>query len=355
MQLLSNNHNYYSNNIKSNNSINFKGYTIKPSPIVINHGYNPSMTDLDIAGYTVPANATPNYSGAYPNKDTKIYKAAPFEIIPEEIYKTHDYTLRDDLRLSQIKENYNKGYQNFAKNAYDEQQFLDSNRRKINDKIEHNKYYIDEYNKRLEYAKNDVTKGKLNKKIDSIKVELSNNQQQAEIYTKTLENANERFNLLKKVDDLVGKRSSLYYSKADISEKIMQINHSPKADSKIIQDGFAQGHVAKNKYKNYIKESNLKINKAIEKGVSPSELKKLYENELAYKQRLKQSYSDYRKEILLPVKEARKSIYKHEILLPQLEEKIKQITKQISQMDIDLDKLMAKIEKLYKAKYPNWL
>lgn len=355
MQLLSNKYNYYSNNIKSNNSINFKGYTIKPSPIVINHGYNPSMTDLDIAGYTVPANATPNYPGAYPNKDTKIYKAAPFEIIPEEVYKTHDYTLRDDLRLSQIKENYNKGYQNFAKNAYDEKHFLDANRMEVNHKIEHNKYFIDEYSKRLEYAKNDDAKNKLNKKIDNVKVELRNNQQQAEIYTKTLENANERFNLLNEMDHLAGDRGNLLSEKFNASQKIQMIHYSSKADPKIIQDGFTQGHIAKNEYKNHIKESDSKINKAIEKGVSSSELKKMYEEELEYKQQLRKSYIRYRNEIASSIKAARKSIYEHDILKPQLEEKIKQITKKVAQMDIDLDKLMAKIEKFYKSKYPNWL
>ena len=133
----------------------FKGRTEGPYNASSCGGYNPA----------VPEGATPNYYGAHPQWNTKIYVAAPFEIVPEEAYRTHDYTVRTDLRFSDIKrvamtdrypdENMNsyertKVFMNpkgFVKNAEEENEFLDDFIKKTAD---NNKSDLENLNKSID-------------------------------------------------------------------------------------------------------------------------------------------------------------------------------------------------------------
>lgn len=360
MQLITN-FNGYNNNSnlqqqkKKEGQLNFKGYTLKPRPIVVNHGYNPSSTSPHIVGYEVPQNATPNYPGAYPNKDTKIYKASPFEIISEATYKKHDYTIRNDLKFSDIKNSYDYGYQNYAENAYLEKNFLSDLLIKSGEKIKEHNYYIDEYNKRLDFTKSDVAKSKFTSKINNVTDKLKQEENQKQILSKTLDNANERFSLLNTFDHMIDDRGNMLSKKSSALLKIMEIGHTQNGDMEVIESNFKKGHEYKQKYKKYIKESDNKVNKAISQGVSGKELQKIFDEEVAYKQSLNKQYTRAREGLLKTVMEERRLIQNHTVIAPKLKENIKQLTEQIAQINIKIEKMLAKIEKFYKAKYPNWL
>ena len=349
MQLITNNINTLNNYRNNKSKINFKGYTLS--------SYRAHYDDNEIRkdSWAVPKNATPNYPGAYPNAHTKIYKADPFEIIPEEVYKTHDYTIRDDLRLSQIKKDYKNGYNNFAKNAWDEKEFLTSKLKENEPLFEKTKKLNNGYEKRLLFVKDDLTKQKLydRKNINKNKLDYHANQKNA--LTNALKNANERFDLLKELDDMAGVKNSIIDEKNKTLYYIYDINKYSKEYDSLIKNKFKWGASVKSSYKKNLEKSDKRINDAINQGKTGEDLKKIIDKEIQSKQIERKYFVECRRDAAISIISFRKHLVQGKIDLPKLEEKLKVLTEKISKIDIELDKIMAKIEKFYKAKYPNWL
>lgn len=351
MQLLSNN---YRNNLSK---INFKGVTQGPIPVMRFVSYSTTLGGgACLDHYEVPPNATPNYPGAYPNKDTKIYRADPFEIIPEEIYKTHDYTIRDDLRLSQIKKDYRDGDKYFAKNAENEKGFLTYKRDEAVNKINEHNYYLDRYNTRLKYAQNEIAKEKYQKKINMHSENLKQETNQKNILNQTLENANARYKLLKEMDDCNSEFSNATSCLANFKQ-ISHCNYSernPYEDASI-KNIFNEGHKIKQDYKMSMKNSDKRLNQIVSKNLPFEEKQKALLQELEYKKNLHQTYIETRRKLADSVKKTIKYINYGNSEISEYKNKIKIMEDKITQIIKERESIMAKIEKLYKSKYPNWL
>ena len=142
--------------VNRNAGITFTGRTESPYNASSCGGYNPA----------VPEGATPNYYGARPEWNTKIYVAAPFEIIPEEAYRTHDFTVRTDLRFSDIKRVvFSDNYPEESMNSYERRKVLMNPKGFVRNAEEENEFLSDFINKTAENNKNELEN--LNKSIDS--------------------------------------------------------------------------------------------------------------------------------------------------------------------------------------------
>ncbi len=327
---------------KNKNQINFKGYTIGPDEIWTSTGYSTSGPGGYVSGYKVPKNATPNYPGAYPNKYTKIYKAAPFEIIPEEIYKTHDYTIRDDLRLSQIQKDYKNGYNNFASNAVNEQKFLEYHTNKYKKQSEEHKRLIDGYKKRMEFTTNDSVKQKYAIRLQKREKGFTESNKQMEGYKVPLQNAKERFKVLKALDDKIGEIHKSYSEEQYEQKKLMDYRNP-----------FTEETQIKEKLKK-IKELEYEQSQAVKNAgndLKPFQFEQIEEEKAAVRAR----YDVKINRLKEGIKNLNQQIADGKAEIPNIIKKCGIIRERISQLYKELDNCMANVEKLYKAKYPNWL
>lgn len=335
--------NITANNYQNKNSkTNFKGHTIPPIEIWTSTGYSLSGPGGYVSGYKVPKEATPNYPGAYPNKHTKIYKAAPFEIISDETYKTHDYTIRDDLRLSQIKKDYKKGYMNFASNAWNEKEFINNKHNEAITKIEENKYYIDEYQKRKDFTSKETLKQKYTDKINKHQEGLTYHTNQEKILSSTLKTTQERFELLKALDDKMGEIHNTNKTIIKTYEDIEQ-NKNHTSAKKNIQRYIEE---AKN-----IKATQAKAIKDVEKQFPVWDVYKISDEKAA----VRAKYDNQLARIKNAITNTCKKIAQGKADIPKLLKKCENLKQQIPNLYKELDNCMANVEKLYKAKYPHWL
>ena len=229
------------------NKPNFKGHTVDAKPVwdryVHEYAGNPDR-------YVIPEGAVPNYPGAYPNKHTKIYIADPFEIVPDEVYKTHDYTVRQDLRLSDIQRQYKDGYKNFAHNAYLEKKFLTEILEEVKTDEEIYSDKVNRYRAIKELSDNKIADDKIDKILDEKEPILNGKVSRTKLVRDTLDNSNERFELLKEIDDTagaLGERNRILWEYSQLKQSVGE-----KAD--YISRTQKQHQVIKKEHLNNIKE-----------------------------------------------------------------------------------------------------
>ena len=317
----------------------FKGYTTGPDEIWTSTGYSTVGPGGYVSGYKVPKNATPNYPGAYPNKYTKIYKADPFEIIPEEVYKTHDYTIRDDLRLSQIQKDYKNGYKNFASNAENEKNFLAYNANKHREQSQYHQRLVDGYKKRMDFADKDSIKQKYSVKITDNEKKLAEANQKLNGYIEPLKNAEERFKLLKALDDKVGEIGAAYQEISSTGRKIMSCKN-PTTEKDEIEKNLQEIKKLQYKQANAVKNAGNDLPK-FEAEEEKAAIKARYDVQI---NRIKEN-----------IKNLNKKIADGKAEIPNLIKKCDALREKIAQCYKELDVCMANVEKLYRTKYPNWL
>lgn len=337
------------------NSIKFKGHIIGTDPGVM-ISYSNSGPDT-YAFDSLPEGATPNYEGAYPHRGTKIYKAAPFEIIPEEVYRSTDYILRDDLYLSQIKKDYKSGYKNFAANANEERKFaeekIDLNNKKINQQYEEIEKHREEIKKvrgvnngygYTDYYTSERRNGwqAIEHHLDEINdknEKINSLNEKNKVWLENKEKANERYNVLKDVDDLAGKKQSNIDAQRYYEEKINSANSARYYKEKI-QDEIKNGKALKNKEKGQLA--------FIAQKDSPEIVKKQTEI-------IKAKYKPMYEKILENINYYIRSMQGEKAKIPEYKKHIQEIIKNRTVLEAKMEKAIEAVEKLYKAKYPHWL
>lgn len=230
------------NNTKKNTqSPNFKGYTYIPEMKSVTHvrsteyyyDYPPSIVET---GYKIEEKKceTPYRRDTnIRNSPGKVYVASPGEDVPGEIYKDHTHIQRNDMYLSQIRNDYFKGYMNFANNAYGEMQHL-------------------------EWMKETAPEG------DKEKIEGK------------LSRAQKRFDVLMKMDKLSGRREELREYKPDTeTEKfLLEVEKKEKLFQKISKDNVNK--IERNKREKILNELKEKL-KIRQEEFEKSEQKRLSE------------------------------------------------------------------------------
>jgi len=325
--------------------IAFKGYTTGPVPI---EKYHPGYTGwTEILGYTVPDGAVPNYPGAYPNKDTKVYHAAPFEIIPDKVYKETDYVHRNDLRLSDVKNNYRHGYQNFARNAYDEQNFLRDLRYDLQRPYEEHKNRVEHFKERQEYTQSDEIKAKYQARIDENTLKMNEYAEKKKPLDDLIENANERFNLLKEVDDTMGEKRRLeyelyYYDNYDVKENPRKINRLYQEADEIFAD---------RKEKRNLFNENMRDFNTLADSKHGQELGLNAQTLAETKQVHIESYTRYVNGVKEEIQKRRQEIARLRAIPAEMEGK----RAKIAELEEKVQTCLKKLEVLYKTKYPHWL
>lgn len=310
-------------------STTFTGHTESAIPIYKQKfQYSHYGANYDIVGYTLQEGATPNYPGAYPNEHTKVYVADPYEIIPEEAYKTHDFTKRNDLRLSDIKNRYKNGYQNFANNAYMEELFLKQISWDVDKKVKRQSFLSNAFEERVEFS------NKYQNRLESAQKNLENEQTRKQILDEQIKNAGERYNLLKDLDDKGPKysetRNKIYsynqYYSADTNEEISKLYDKA--------GGLFKVH----------KQNKIKHYRSISKAASGN---KTPEQKIEVVEHIEYYYKKYKESMLSKIQYIREQI-------KDIKE-VQNAQKELPILEKALEECMKKVEILYKTKYPNWL
>jgi len=319
------------NNQNKKNNTSFKGHTEGAVKIIETKPYYSHYSpNTYIAGYKLQDRATPNYKGAYPNKYTKVYVADPFEIISEDKYKTHDFTVRNDLRLSDIKNSYKNGYQNFAKNAYDEINYLQYlyTPETTNKNIENNKLRIQALRERADFNQNDKYVNEFyQKKIDKTTQDIQNDTIKLSNHNKQIDTAKKRYDLLLEMDTIGPK----YHHANRLTLRYTTL-HNYETPEQAITGEYANASEVFKTHKD--KKSEYKQNLANEQ-----DLKK--QNEI------KAQYRAYKANAIRKISEIRKKI--------QLAKEFQGEKQKLPAFEKALEECMKKIEVFYKANYPTWL
>ena len=335
----------------NNNRVKFTGHTEKATPVYRqsspggsghNHDSISSIDHYEVKG------GVPNYPGAYPNEHTKVYVAAPFEIVPDEAYRTHDYTRRTDMRLSYIQENYKRDFYpqlnvSFAQNSKDEKEFLEG----LLEKAIVDEGLQEEKNKRLKgmfnMAEKQETKDILSTKLQGNEADLLSKSHNTNVIKETLANANERHTLLTELDELRRERESI--KDAEQNPWKLTCYGSPEsrmndADVKLNKI-FAEHKVSKKAHKE-----------------SANAFDTLRQNQLINKQQLEENIAkekaNYETTYKNALKEAKELRWKWNVERKWVEYQ-KDFPAAIAKVERLMDECLKKIEVLYRTKYPHWL
>lgn len=139
----------------------------------------------------------------------RIYIASPYEEIPPEVYKTHTHIQKNDLWMSQIKEDSKWGFKNFAANAVCEMEHYKELQAKIDEIVNKNTKEIELLKKRYEETSKSCPENinadfeeKYNSRISQLENEIKEVQEKSHRIDQNMEKAKKRYDVLKKLDDL---------------------------------------------------------------------------------------------------------------------------------------------------------
>lgn len=322
---------YRNNQLSQNTRPTFTGKTIGPE----HHMYR---------GYEVPMYATPNYEGAVVNANTKIYKAAPYEIISEEIYKNHDYTLRQDLRLSQIQETYNNhnqywlyDFKRFVQNAREENAFLGEHISNTQKEISEHQELVDGLNERVEYAEKDSVKSRYGQELQKESDIIAYNQGIISQAQEAKKNAEERQLLFEEADTILDEERSIREKLSNRHDDIYgsEEEYTQKLD-KMVEEGKAE--------KSNFNKKLEGISKLSESGFDEESIEQLKQAEYA-------RYLEKKQKISREIEAIKQTISK----ITGLKEETASLHSRLEVLEKNLAECMKKIEILYKTKYFHWL
>ena len=326
--------------IKRNSIRNFSGFTLNEQERLPANSY-PTGYRIEEKDYTEDEEW---YHRSRWKEPIRVYIASPNETITEEIKRKHTHIQTNNLLLSQIRNDYKNGYNNFGKNGYKEIEHFEGLRDHCQKIVEKNTKEIEDTKQKLSQAKkNPLAPGLMKKleykyttRIDMLENEIVHCNEVINDCNQKLPISYKRFEVLKGIDDTVGEIAKL-------DEKIYSYTHDEHSHGSISYYWHNEASKKMNELTNKFEIAGKKLEniKKIEDFSGKEKAMKKLQDEI---ERLKEEISQTKKEL-----EKWENVMKEEDAqryILETQDKVRLFQK--------LDEAYNKTEQFYREYYPEW-